>query len=576
MKLRSYGIKYAGFFLICMVMLVLSSCAGPPVVPVEQEKKTGIRFPKEVPVKPVVPEQAKERKTLIKVLSEQAEQFVSQENFQDALLVYNQVLALTDEKQKPDVIKKIESVLLKTPAENIEYFSEIKNLTIPESLLRYWMGLNYAAQDNIEKAKEIFEQFLIDYPEHPYHGDVADLLKSIRTAGFQKDTIGCLLPLTGKYSLFGQRALTGIQLAVQEMSRKYSQEFKIKIVDTQADPDLAAMGVRTLYQKNVAAIIGPLLNVEQAGQEAQKLKIPMIALTQKTEFPFSGDYLFSNFINPQMQVQTLGAYIFMELGLEKVAILYPDEKYGRRYMELFWDVVDEYNGKVVGVEAYDGKNTDFTESIQKLTGEFYPVPAVLKPEPEETADEDANPDGLLGQNPDEQDHLVKEKETKAEEEKIEIDFQALFIPDSPAKINMILPQLAFNDATGMYLIGTNLWHDPKILRESKGYNRHAVITDGFFNASRHPRAAEFTKTYESVFEKKPEFLEAISYDTASLLFTFAMDESVDSRQTLKEHLQGTRIFEGVTGSTIFDRAGTAHRQLFLITVKNNRFSEITR
>ncbi|MCP4670372.1 MAG: ABC transporter substrate-binding protein, partial [Desulfobacula sp.] len=348
-----------------------------------------------------------------------------------------------------------------------------------------------------------------------------------------------------------------------QLSNKYSKKFKIVIVDTKADPDIAALGVRTLYQKNVAGIIGPLLNIEKAGLEAQRLKIPLIALTQKQDFPLKGDYLFSNFITPRMQVQTLGAYLFMGLGIKKVAILYPNEKYGQKYMELFWDVVDEYGGQVVGVESYDGKKTDFKEPIQKLTGQFYPIPESLKPEIFEFESLDFSP-------------LNIQEDAKDNKEKIEIDFQALFIPDSPSKINLILPQLAFNDATDMYLVGTNLWHHKSLLRDAKGYNKKSVITDGFFNNSQKPVAMEFITQFESMFNKKPKFLEAISYDTASMLLTFSMDESIDSRQTLKETLAGRRIFEGVTGNTIFDQDGTAHRQLFLMTIKKGEFVEITR
>jgi ABC-type branched-subunit amino acid transport system substrate-binding protein len=141
---------------------------------------------------------------------------------------------------------------------------------------------------------------------------------------------------------------------------------------------------------------------------------------------------------------------------------------------------------------------------------------------------------------------------------------------------MILPQLAYNDATEIYLAGTNLWHHQSLLKDAKRYNRHAVITDGFFNNSKSQAAMEFTNQFESMFDKKPKFLEAISYDTASMLLTFAMDDSIDSRQALKESLQGRRIFEGVTGNTIFDQDGIAHRQLFLMTIKKGKFVEITR
>jgi ABC-type branched-subunit amino acid transport system substrate-binding protein len=352
-------------------------------------------------------------------------------------------------------------------------------------------------------------------------------------------------------------------MAIEELSNKYSKQFKIIIIDTKADPEIAAEGVRKLHEKNVAGIIGPLLNIEKAGIEAQKLKIPLIALTQKTDFPLLGDYLFANFITPRMQVQTLGAYLFQELGVKKVAILYPDEKYGKIYMELFWDIVDQYRGEIVGVESYDGKKTDFKEPIQKLTGEYYTIPDILKPEPIESEHIQFLPSDTL-------------KDLKEEEVKIEIDFEALFIPDSPSIVNMILPQLAYNDAKDMYLVGTNLWHHKSLLKDAKGYNKKAVISDGFFNNSQNPAVIAFSDKFESMFDIKPKFLEAISYDTASMLLTFAMDEYIDSREELKDSLQGRRIFEGVTGNTIFDENGIAHRQLFLMTIKNGKFVEIIR
>ena len=563
-------LHYSLLIVLCIVMC-LASCAKMPVKPsMETDKEIADKeSPKEIITEPVQPETRREeqiRPSIIKILSDQAGQFALQANYQDALFLYNQALAhaqdQSNEKEEFILLADIGSLLSQTPAKDIQEFIEIKNINIPRSLLLYWLGVNYALENNSVKAKETLETFLFEYPEHPYYLETVELVAVIKQSIFHKNTIGCLLPLTGKYAVFGQRALTGIQLAIEQLSNKYSKKFKIIIIDTKADPDIAAKGVRTLYQKNVAGIIGPLLNIDKAGLEAQRLKIPLIALTQKQDFSLKGDYLFSNFITPRMQVQTLGAYLFLELGIKKVAILYPDEKYGKKYMELFWDIVDEYGGEIVGVESYDGKKTDFKEPIQKLTGEFYPIPESLKPEIFESE--------AMGFSP------LDIQRSAREEEKIEIDFQALFIPDSPPKVNLILPQLAYNDATGMYLVGTNLWHHKSLLKDAKGYNRKSVITDGFFNNSQKPAAMEFTTEFESMFKEKPKFLEAISYDTASMLLTFAMDESINSRQTLKETLTGRRIFEGVTGNTIFGQDGTAHRQLFLMTIKNGKFVEIIR
>ena len=242
-------------------------------------------------------------------------------------------------------------------------------------------------------------------------------------------------------------------------------------------------------------------------------------------------------------------------------------------MELFWDVVDEHGGEIVGVEPYDGKKTDFADPIQKLTGQFFPIPDFLKPksvEPETELDKDQTDIDLT--------HTDARADTrdKEEQEKIEIDFEALFIPDSPSNLDMILPQLAYYDARGMYLVGTNLWHNIKLLKDVKGYNKRAVIADGFFDDSQNLATLEFTKKFQVVFNKKPKFLEAISFDTSSILFLTAMDETIDSRQSLKDALKASRIFKGATGDTFFDKDGTAHRNLFLITIKKGKFVEINR
>ncbi len=500
--------------------------------------------------------------SLYDILSSEARKFAVQGDFQNALFVYNQAYAQADEEQKQALVPQIETLLAQTPSKDIEQFAGIANISIPQGLLQYWLGLTLALENENFKSKQVLDSFLKNYPDHRYFSDASDLLDIVNRALSRENTIGCLLPVSGKYAVFGEQALAGIQLAVQELTQKYGSKFNLIIEDTQADPVKAAEGVDRLVEKNARAIIGPLLTTETAGQRAQALGIPMIALTQKEDFAEQGEFLFSNFITPQMQVQTLGSYLFGELGITKVAILYPNEKYGKKYMDLFWDMAEEYNVQVVGAQMYDTKGTDFTKPLQKLTGEFYPLPDFLKPEPDDPADTDPvdNEDAETGRK-----------------EPVKIDFQALFIPDSPSKIKLILPQLAFNDITGIYLVGTNLWHHPSMLKKQlRTYTKNTIIADGFFDKSRNPATIDFSKNFESLFDRKPGFLEAVSYDTAGILFSLMMDESIDSAHALKTQLQGGRIFEGATGVTVFDENGNAHRRLFLITIKKNRFIEISR
>jgi branched-chain amino acid transport system substrate-binding protein len=558
-KKPNYIQKTACLLLALAIIAGLWGCAKKPV--------------KRPTDKPVVIEEKKVEPDipLTRILMTEAAKFSAEGNNQDALFVYNQALFLAERKDKEQILSGIEQVLTKTSPPVIEEFLQIKNLSIPHSLLLYWLGLNLATQNNYVEAGKALDLFINTYPDHVYAEDARDLLLAMKSATFKRDTIGCLLPLSGKYHLFGQRALQGIQLAIQDLSKAHDRQFHVIIKDTQSSPERAAQCVDELNQEKVMGILGPMLTPRTAGARAETLGIPLIALTQKSKFPLQGDYLFLNFITPEMQVRSLASYVFKVLGLKKMAILYPNERYGKRYMELFWDVVDEFNGQVVGVESYDGKKTDFATPIQKLTGEYYPLPDFLIPEilPGEEFEISGVPEeGKILQN-------NRGGATTSIEEAIEIDFQALFIPDSVSRVNLILPQLAFNDATGMVLLGTNLWHQESLLTGAKGYNKNAVITDGYFGNSKNPITAGFEKGFKNLYATHPGFLEAIAYDTTTILFEAALDESVDSRENLKNALQGGRVFEGVTGNTWFDKTGSANKELFLITVKRGRFMEIS-
>ncbi|MFN2356706.1 MAG: penicillin-binding protein activator [Desulfotignum sp.] len=511
---------------------------------------------------------AKEQETaaLVKILMAEAQKLLEQGRVKEAFSAYNQAAALAPEDPLNDeIVSDIELLLAKADPSSIQTFLQMENLAVPQPLLLYWLGVSHATAQEYADAMEVLTRFVTDFPDHVHTSDAKELLDLIKQTTFTKDTIGCLLPLSGKYGSYGQKALKGIQLAIQDLSNTYDRNFTIIVKDTQSDPEKAAAGVDELNQAHVMGIIGPILAVETAGARAQELQIPLIALTQKADFPLSGDYLFSNFITPQMQVETLAAYVFKKRGITKVAVLYPDERYGRLHMQMFRDMVDEYNGQMVGVEAYDGTRTDFADSIQKLIQEAdlyaetaYPVGEVSY---SGTTPVTGIQDGKGNTDPDQ----VKKKD---------IGFDALFIPDSVSRINMILPQLAFNDAKGMILLGTNLWHQQSLLAQTKGYNRNTVITDGYFGNSRKPATARFEKAFTELYKESPGFLEAISYDTVQILFLTAMDAAVDSRQRVRDALVEGRLFEGVTGTTIFDQTGAARKELFLITIKNNQFTEI--
>jgi len=488
------------------------------------------------PKSPQIPEQATvPKQATVPELINQARILGEKDAVQDALLIYNHAFDLTqrpgaghDVVFKTIILDDVERLLSKTDAEEIQKFSGIKNLSIPQYLFDYWAGYKFVQQEDYANAAHLLNAFLETYPDHPKAEQVKALLAGLETISFNKKKIGVILPMSGKYKLYGQKAMKGIEIALTRLSESGIKDLSIVIKDSMSDPVQAAMCVDQLGKDNVFSILGPLFVSRQAADKAQTLGIPMMALTTQTQFPQYGDYIFSNFITPEMQVQALGSYVFHELGLSRMAVLYPDNKYGNRYMQAFRWMVDQFEGQLTATQVYDGSQTDFAVAIKSL---------------------------------------IKNKD---------LSFQALFIPDSVSRINLILPQLVYHDAQGFTLLGTNLWHRESLLKETRRYNRNAIICDGYFSGSANSETAWFDKAFQELYQERPGFLEAIAYDTAQILFTAANAEDVNSGRQLKEILQGQFIFDGATGRTRFDESGTPHKALFLITIKDNQFMEINR
>ena len=475
------------------------------------------------------------RQETVPKLINQARMLREQGAVQDALLIYNYAFNLTQRPEagqniyfKKIILDDVERLLSKTDPVEIQRFSAIKNLSIPLDILNYWEGYRFAQREDYAKAETVLKAFLKKYPGHPRSAQVKELLAGMGAISFDKKKLGVILPMSGRYKLYGQKAMKGIELSLARLSEFGIKDLSIVVKDSMSDPEQAAMCVEQLGKENVFSILGPIFVSKQVADKVQALGIPMMALTQKTEFPQYGDYIFTNFITPEMQVQALGTYVFHELGLRRAAVLYPDDPYGNRYMQVFKEMVDRFGGHLTAVQVYDGSKTDFSTPIKSLIRNT----------------------GLSS--------------------------QALFIPDSVSRINLILPQLVYHDVRGFILLGTNLWHNDSLLKETRRYNRNAVICDGYFSGSTNPETAWFNKSFQDLYRESPGFLEAIAYDTTQILFTAANADDVNSGEQLKNVLQGQFVFDGATGRTRFDETGTPHKALFLITVKDDQFVEINR
>ncbi len=465
----------------------------------------------------------------------------------------------------------------------------------PSGYLTYHMAGNYADVGNLGDAMATWADFLDRYPEHELAKAAKERLEEIKTSGAADQVnIGCLLPLTGRYAAYGKQALHGLEMALSISGQNASrQPIHLIVADTASDPEQAIKAVEELNEKRVTAIIGPIATSEAAAKAAQEHGIPIITLTQSSGVPELGEFVFRNFITPQMQVRTLARYAAETLDIDRFAVLYPDENYGETFMNLFWDELLARKASVVGLENYNPAHTDFSDSIKKLAGLYYDVPADIEaktrigplehqPSPFEDlwgiGGEDSGPDaksrneagfapyirGLLG-------YGISDPE---EEPEPIVDFKAVFIPDSPEKAGLIIPQLAYYDINEVYLLGTNLWHSDKFIEMARRYVQGAICPSGFYAESRSDAVRRFVNEFRRVYGEEPDFFEAIGFDTAMMLIDLLDRSPYFGRTYIREQLPVMPPYDGITGKTRFDDTGEVIKELYLLKVSGRRFVEI--
>jgi len=485
----------------------------------------------------------------------------------DAFYFYERAIQRAGEAERAILLVRLNTAVESLDASQLEFLLGHIQEPAARSLLLYRLGLLYARQDLRDPAVKALTEFLEAYPSHELRGQAEMLLADIgRQVTLRPDTLGCLLPLSGPFEIYGRLALRGIELAAHQAAasgRRSSPRFLVR--DTGGEPGKALQGLRELHEEGVAGIIGPMAAAEAVAAEAQRLGIPIIALSQKEGLPAAGDFVFRHFLTADSQAAALVDYAVRRQGLTRFAILYPDEAYGQGFMNLFWDEVLAAGATVTAVEAYDPSETDFAGPIRKLVGMSYPLPEDIEQEYIEQGirTPGKKTEGRRG-----------ERHRREEETNAIVDFEAVFIPDAPRKAGLIIPQLLYHDIEGVLLLGPHLWHSSRFIQMADPYVQGAVFSEAFFAESREPEVRSFVKSFEAAYGEKPSLIEALAYDTAWILIEAGTGAEIRSRRQVRDRVAGIGDFRGATGVTRFDAAGEAKKRLRILRISGSGFEEL--
>ncbi len=410
---------------------------------------------------------------------------------------------------------------------------------------------------------------------HPLRAKATELSNEIQRLGsVSGDTIGLLLPLSGKFSRFGRLCMNAAFMALhiyEEMpDSNGSHQLKFAIRDSGETPESAEAALEKLIlEDHAVAVVGPLLSKQfpLVAQKAQELGTPLLSLSQRVDADKLGSYIFPVALTPNQQIEMIVDYSMKKLGYKRFAIVAPSDNFGEQYVRLFWDAVESRGGAIMGIERYEPKSTDFQDEIKRLLGlEYMEARSIELTELKRRQDIYAKTLKVHGR--------LRERLLKNFAPKAIVDFDAVFIPDDPQAVGQIAPNFAVQDVNDIPLLGINTWNTNEIIQRAGHYLQKSLFVDAYFSSTQDKASVEFQNNFVKYFQAQPGTIEVQAYDAVTILKQVLETGSVNSRSQLREQLISKGRFAGISGDFQFSDTGVK-RSAHLLTVQGTAITEVT-
>lgn len=448
-----------------------------------------------------------------------------------AVRYYDDWYALARPGEQPYIASRVENLARTAPAADVRAaYDGLERRDGPAAAL---LGMRVAAE--WEAAGEDERALQVRSDIEPARRAIG--LAPIVEAGAGDDgsprRLGVVLPLTGRRGRAGDLALRGLALATGTFPGIEGERgFDVSVQDTASDSARARAAVDALADEGVIAVVGPIDgdSVDLAAARAHALGMPLISLNPRggrrfgPSLPQGSPFVFHILQSAEDRAEALARHATAR-GVRSFAILGPDSGYGRAVSQAFAAEVERRGGQVVARATYAPGATSFGDAIRGLGGSF----------------------------------------------------DAVFVPDQGARLELIAPALAAADLVALpvdaraprvgrriLLLSTAEFLSPRYLRSAGRYSEGAVLAPGFYPDRDDPAIGDFVGRYEQAFGKLPTPLDAYAYDAARVVGE-AVAAGARTRAELGDFLAAGEV-AGLTGTIAFDAVRRRRDDGLLFTV----------
>lgn len=352
---------------------------------------------------------------------------------------------------------------------------------IDEHML-YHLAQLEAQQGKDEEAERDFNLLMRRFPNTRYLYE-AEEYKRFISLGEATGRAGIILPLTGKFSDIGQSLLQ----VVRAFEKNRLLPFSLHVLDTKSDPIEATLAAARLVEDlSIDFLIAPVSSFEAFGVcgYAYGKTIPII-LPMSAEARFESiPLVFTRGQTSEEQARIVARYSAYDAGLNKFAVLFPDDSRHRSIAQVFAQEVTRNNREVVAMVSFPADSITLQKELEAI------------------------------------------KETAPE---------ALFLAMDTDMIINAAPQVAYYGLETVTLLGTESFHSERVPRLGEKYVEGAIF------ATPSAIDEEIAKQLKAIGIPVNE-LSARLYSVLWQLRSIRNYERASLPRFIAETLQGTEVF----------------------------------
>ncbi|MEP6635825.1 MAG: ABC transporter substrate-binding protein, partial [Acidobacteriota bacterium] len=339
--------------------------------------------------------------------------------------------------------------------------------------------------------------------------------------------VGYYGDLTGRTSNFGQSTKAGVEMAADEINKAGGidgRQIKIISEDDEGRPEKAATVVTKLIdQDRVVALVGEVAsgNTLAAAPKAQAARVPMISPSSTNPAVTQvGDYISRVcFIDP-FQGDVMAKFSANTLKAKKAAIMMDfNAPYSRGLTEFFEASFKKLGGEIVNKQAYTQGDRDYKGQL--------------------TAIRSSNPD-------------------------------VIYVPGYYGEVGVIAKQAKQLDIKAP-LLGGDGWDSTQLWDLGGDALNGDFISNHYSVDDPSPAIRKFVADYKARYGTVPDALAALGYDAMKVLADAMKRAGTTEGPKLKDAINATKNFAGVTGVITIDENRNAVKPAVVLKLQDRKY-----